>query len=63
MKWSSLQKVCLNLPLNSFMRLTPGLSVLVRETGRKLRTKTIGLYYISFTIIIYDHNDSTIVEP
>jgi hypothetical protein len=22
-----------------------------------------GLYYKSFTIVIYDHNDSTIVEP
>ncbi len=45
------------------MRLTPGLSVLVRETSRKLSSKTIDLYYKSFTIIIYDHNDSTIVEP
>jgi hypothetical protein len=24
---------------------------------------TSGLYYKSFTIIIYDRNDSTIVEP
>jgi hypothetical protein len=28
-----------------------------------IRTKTSGLYYKCFMIVIYDCNDSTIVEP
>jgi hypothetical protein len=32
-------------------------------TFKVLKTKTSGLYYKTFRIVIYDHNDSTIVEP
>jgi hypothetical protein len=28
-----------------------------------MESLTCGLYYKSFTIVIYDRNDSTIIEP
>ncbi len=31
--------------------------------GKNYNIDTCGLYYKSFTIVIYDRNDSTIVEP
>jgi len=36
----------------------------ITTIGNEILTENIsGLYYKSFTIIIYDHNDSTILEP
>jgi hypothetical protein len=33
------------------------------KTKKIYRSDTCGLYYKTFTIVIYDPNDSTIVEP
>jgi hypothetical protein len=42
-----------------FAKLLMNIIILIWEWGLQIS----GLYYKSFIIVIYDHNDSTIVEP